>query len=60
MNGLRNGLCIVVFAKAPLPGEVKTRLIPVLGARAAAALARRMLHETLAQAEAADCARVEL
>ena len=60
MNGLRNGLCIVVFAKAPLPGEVKTRLIPVLGARAAAALARRMLHETLAQAVAADCARVEL
>ena len=60
MKGLRNGLCIVVFAKAPLPGEVKTRLIPVLGARAAAALARRMLHETLAQAVAADCARVEL
>ena len=60
MNGLRSGLRIVVFAKAPLPGQVKTRLIPALGSGAAAALALRMLHETLAQALAAGCASVEL
>lgn len=55
-----NGLRIVVFAKAPLPGQAKTRLIPALGPGAAAALAQRMLHETLAQALAVDCASVEL
>ena len=41
---------IVVFAKAPVPGRVKTRLIPALGAEAAAALAARMLAATLAEA----------
>jgi rSAM/selenodomain-associated transferase 1 len=33
---------VAVFAKAPVAGEVKTRLIPLLGAEAA-----RELHETL-------------
>ena len=60
MNEQCNGLRIVVFAKAPLPGQAKTRLIPALGPDAAAALALRMLHETLAQALAAGCASVEL
>ena len=41
---------IVVFAKAPQPGRVKTRLIPALGAEGAAALAARMLARTLAVA----------
>lgn len=41
---------LIVFAKAPLPGRVKTRLIPTLGASAAATLAARMLEHTLAQA----------
>ncbi|MGY8904711.1 MAG: TIGR04282 family arsenosugar biosynthesis glycosyltransferase [Burkholderiales bacterium] len=51
---------IVVFAKAPQPGQVKTRLIPALGASAAAALAQRMLTHTLAQAVAAQLGPVEL
>jgi rSAM/selenodomain-associated transferase 1 len=34
---------IVIFAKAPVPGRVKTRLIPALGAEGAAELAREML-----------------
>jgi rSAM/selenodomain-associated transferase 1 len=51
---------IVVFAKAPLPGQAKTRLIPALGAPGAAALARRMLDHTLATALAADLGPVEL
>lgn len=51
---------IVVFAKAPLPGRVKTRLIPVLGADGAAALARRLLDNTLQQALAAGVGPVEL
>ncbi|MGB8145259.1 MAG: hypothetical protein WCF05_08830, partial [Chromatiaceae bacterium] len=50
---------ILVFAKAPVSGRVKTRLIPALGARGAARLARRLLDHTLAQALAAGCGAVE-
>lgn len=53
-------LRIVVFAKAPQPGSVKTRLIPALGAQGAAELALRMLRHTLAQALAANVGTVEL
>jgi rSAM/selenodomain-associated transferase 1 len=41
---------ILVFARAPVPGRCKTRLIPALGARGAAALHRRLLRRTLALA----------
>jgi uncharacterized protein len=51
---------IVIFAKAPQPGNVKTRLIPALGAEGAAALARKLLVHTLHQALAADVGKVEL
>jgi uncharacterized protein len=34
---------VCIFAKPPVPGEVKTRLIPVLGAASAARLASAML-----------------
>lgn len=51
---------IVIFAKAPVPGRVKTRLIPALGAEGAARLARRMLDNTLSQALAAGIGPVEL
>jgi uncharacterized protein len=51
---------IVIFAKAPVPGRVKTRLIPALGAAGAARLARRMLDLALEQALAADVGPVEL
>lgn len=51
---------IVVFAKAPRPGRVKTRLIPALGEAGAARLAEYMLHHTLGAAWAADIGPVEL
>jgi rSAM/selenodomain-associated transferase 1 len=51
---------VVVFAKAPLAGFAKTRLIPSLGAAGAARLAERMLDHALAQALAADLGPVEL
>lgn len=51
---------IVIFAKAPEPGFVKTRLIPALGADGAAALARRLLAHTIEQALAAEIGPVEL
>jgi rSAM/selenodomain-associated transferase 1 len=50
---------IVVFAKAPRAGFVKTRLIPALGAEGAATLARALLNHTLDQALASG-ATVEL
>ena len=51
---------IVIFAKAPVAGLAKTRLIPALGAEQAAQLARRMLLHTLQQAQAASMGPVEL
>ncbi|MFN3945370.1 MAG: TIGR04282 family arsenosugar biosynthesis glycosyltransferase [Allosphingosinicella sp.] len=41
---------VIVFAKAPVAGRVKTRLIPALGAGGAAALAKDMLACTVAEA----------
>lgn len=54
------GIAVIVFAKAPVPGQVKTRLAPALGAEGAAALAARMLQHALAQALAAGVGPVEL
>lgn len=51
---------IVIFAKAPRAGQAKTRLIPALGAAGAAALAERMLLQTVRQAERAQLGCVEL
>ncbi len=51
---------ILVFAKAPIPGQVKTRLIPALGALGAAQLARQLLDLTLERSCAADIGPVEL
>lgn len=47
---------IVIFAKAPVPGRVKTRLIPALGAEGAAVLARQMLERTIGEALATGLA----
>jgi rSAM/selenodomain-associated transferase 1 len=55
-----NRVRIVIFAKAPLPGLAKTRLIPALGEQGAATLARRMLLHTVRQALAANVGPVEL
>jgi len=53
-------LRLVVFAKAPVPGRVKTRLAPALGAPGAAAIAARMLQTTLGIALESKLGRVEL
>ena len=44
---------ILIFAKAPTPGEVKTRLIPALGEAGAAQLQGRLIERTLRTAMAA-------
>lgn len=50
----------VIFAKAPLPGLAKTRLIPALGAQGAADLARRLLLRAVREAHSANLGPVEL
>jgi hypothetical protein len=51
---------IVIFAKAPLAGLAKTRLIPRLGPNGSAALAARLIQYTVRQALAARVGPVEL
>ena len=51
---------VIVFAKAPVAGQAKTRLIPALGAAGAAALAVRLLEHAVALALAAGLGRVGL
>lgn len=51
---------IIVFARAPIAGEVKTRLIPALGAAGAARLANIMLAQTLRAAIDSAVGPVEL
>jgi hypothetical protein len=51
---------VLVFARAPDPGAVKTRLIPLLGAQRAAALQSVLIDRALETALAAGVGRVEL
>lgn len=51
---------VIVFAKAPIAGFAKTRLIPALGPEGAAILAKKLLIHTLHQALNADIGPVEL
>jgi rSAM/selenodomain-associated transferase 1 len=51
---------IIVFAKAPVPGQAKTRLIPRLGAWRAARLHARLTRLAVETALAAGCGQVEL
>ncbi len=51
---------IVILAKAPLPGLVKTRLIPALGEYGAARLAERLLIRTLLNAIWSRVGSIEL
>lgn len=53
-------VCIQVFAKAPVVGACKTRLIPVLGAEAAAALQKKLLQHCLHNAIEARIGPVQL
>jgi rSAM/selenodomain-associated transferase 1 len=50
---------ILILAKLPRPGVVKTRLIPVLGASGAAELALRLLRRTVERASGSRLAPVE-
>jgi uncharacterized protein len=54
------GTRIAVMARAPVPGQAKTRLAPLLGDAGAAALAARLLDHAVQQAAAARLGPVTL
>lgn len=58
--GIATDTAVLVFAKAPLPGRAKTRLIPRLGEAGAARLQARLTARTLRMACDAGFAAVEL
>lgn len=53
---MESDAALVLFARAPAPGETKTRLIPALGAEGAAELYRCFLLDALASASEAPAA----
>jgi rSAM/selenodomain-associated transferase 1 len=53
-------VCVQVFARAPVAGATKTRLIPLLGAEGAAELQRRLVMRTLSTAQEAGIGPVQL
>lgn len=50
----------MVFARAPIPGQTKTRLIPALGEAGAARLHAEMIHRTLEKATSLENGAAEL
>lgn len=60
MNAADAGTAVIVFARAPSPGAVKTRLIAVLGAEGAAALHARLTEQALETARATAIGQIEL
>jgi hypothetical protein len=55
-----NPTAIAILAKAPIPGLTKTRLIPTIGAHAAAVLQERLTERAIETATAADIGPVTL
>ena len=55
-----NSCVVMVFTRAPLAGEVMTRLIPELGEEGAAELYRELLERTVLTAVEADVGDVQL
>jgi rSAM/selenodomain-associated transferase 1 len=55
-----NDAAVLIFARAPVAGRVKTRLIPLLGDHGAAALYRNLVEHALAVARESRVGPVEL
>ncbi len=56
----KQNVAVAVMVKAPIPGLAKTRLIPSIGAHAAAVLQERLTERTVATARAANIGPVTL
>lgn len=48
-SSLHQAACLCVFARAPVPGKVKTRLLPRLDAESACQLHRQLIDECLSR-----------
>jgi rSAM/selenodomain-associated transferase 1 len=57
---MADSVAIAIFARAPIPREAKTRLVPALGADGAAALQTRLIERTVSTAVAAATGPVTL
>ena len=55
-----SAVAVAILAKAPVPGRAKTRLIPAIGAHAAAVLQERLTERAVETACAADVGPVTL
>ena len=55
-----NESALLVFTRAPVPGQTKTRLIPLLGTQGAAEFHQTVLQSTLAEANVSDFGTVEI
>jgi rSAM/selenodomain-associated transferase 1 len=53
-------VAVLVFARAPEPGQAKTRLVPLLGAAGAARLQARLTEHALFTAQRANIGPIEL
>ena len=51
---------LLVFTRAPIAGQTKTRLIPLLGAQGAAEFHQAILQSTLAEAKASNFETIEI
>jgi rSAM/selenodomain-associated transferase 1 len=51
---------LIIFARAPIPGRAKTRLIPALGEKGAATLQQCLLENTLVTVSSLQTCRLEL
>ena len=56
----RSGSRLIIFAKAPVPGRVKTRLVPFMGEGPTTLLYERMVLHTLTTAVNADLGPADL
>jgi len=58
---MNNGCCaVLVFTKTPIPGSVKSRLVPALGEAAVTELYESLIHQTLATATRSEVGDTEL
>lgn len=59
-NAFYEDACLCVFAKAPVPGKVKTRLIPYMDAESACQLHRQLIEQCLRRIDAKDLCTSQL
>ena len=60
MNTLQHKVGIMVFARAPIPGQTKTRLIPALGKKGTARLHASLIEQTLSRIQSVGDANITL